>query len=481
MAVFVLVASAGTLATALAFTEPSLAASDSSRGLLSESSATLPTTIFSGPGRPFEPSLAVDASDPLHIVATSMERQQDENGIWTIWLRTHVSRDGGESWTSAEFPGRMSAGPTHPLFLYDEIFDAVVNVLPDGTVLLVAMAARQDLYDDDTLTLQYTTAGNLFVARSFDGGETWPDIRILRHGVSAIAYAQLFHDPALMNSGGAFASFNDKDWVAVGDDGTILLTWMDLQFPSSHPTLYSIDLWYAISKDAGETWTAPALLVDGQVYPALPAVMQDGGLRVAYRNLDVGGQWELVSSDDGGSTWSTSVIVPASEMGPGKVTTLGSTLVRQPLGEADRLFLPFATSPGPDPVQQLKFVMSDDGGATWSAPVSVDGLTDFVVSGSFTLPIAYPSAAVADRDGSIFVTYFHMPVGTGEVLYKVVRIRDGVASEPEVLDAALPGSPLTRGHYMGLGGSPTAGAYAAWVTGGSWTVEGGSSLVGRWL
>lgn len=427
---------------------------------------TLPVTIYDEQ-RPFEPSVAADPNDDQHLVAAAMSWETDDLGVNTVWLQTHLSRDGGATWTTTRFPGGPSAGPTHPLFAYDHISDPALAMLPDGTVLLAAFANQWHGRNDGIVAAHHSGGGALFVARSHDGGATWPDVEILRPGVALMLEAGLLNDPTLRTAGGVLLQFNDKPWMAVGADGDVLLVWADLQFPPITDPLqiFGADLWFAISRNSGDSWTDPQLFVDGFAYPALPAILSDGGLRVAFRDALTDGKWEMSSSDDDGATWERHTILPASEIGPmANTTLLGPTLVLQRLATHDRLVLPFNTAGPEAQTQVLKFITSDDRGETWTAPAALDTPTTSVSEPFGPFPMPIPSAAATDAYGNVYVTYFHVPEGTDAADFKIVRITDGEPAAPRVLETATKGHPYLRGHYMGMAGL-SQGAYPVWITG----------------
>lgn len=419
-------------------------------------------TIDDGPGWAFEPTVAINPSDPAHLVAAAMKGYNDSLNVQQWWLTTYVSKDGGLTWSAAPLPGGMAAGPTHPLFAAGQIADPVLRFLADGTVLLAGFAADWKVKEDLPIAAGVLRAADVFVARSTDGGATWPDIRILRYGAGAEAAVWLRDNRDVVADAPVTPVFNDKPWLAAGSDGSVLLVWSDVQFPAidSSLLLFGGDLWFSTSDDSGVTWTEPMLLVDGAVYPGLPAVLANGGLRVAFNDF-LSGNWVLASSDDVGETWSFQTAVPQSQVGQ-RFSYVGSGLQVQNLSTHERLLMAFAAE-GPGQTQVPMLAASDDGGQTWAAPMALDDPTGAGDHPRST-PIPFPSATTTDLNGNVFVSFYHVPPGELVATYRIVTVRDGVVSPPLVLDQNLPRWPGYRGHYQGLA-ALEEGAFVAWVTG----------------
>jgi hypothetical protein len=133
-----------------------------------------------------------------------------------------LSKDEGKTWTSAFFP---------PVPGSDFTFgDPALAVAPDGSVYFSQLGADAD----GNSTVQ--------VNKSTDGGETWsPGI------VVAI-------DPG-----------SDKEWIAVGPDGVVYVTWSSFQNDGS------VQLRLGISRDGGNTWASRTIFAPGtNPNPKLP-------------------------------------------------------------------------------------------------------------------------------------------------------------------------------------------------------------------
>jgi hypothetical protein len=133
-----------------------------------------------------------------------------------------LSRDNGETWTSAAFPPVPGSSFTFG--------DPALAVAPNGTVYFSQLG--EDAKGNFTVQ----------VNRSTDGGITWsPGI------VVAI-------DPG-----------SDKEWIAVGPDGVVYVTWTSFQNDGS------AQLRLAKSTDGGNTWHSRTIFAPGSnSNPKLP-------------------------------------------------------------------------------------------------------------------------------------------------------------------------------------------------------------------
>jgi hypothetical protein len=133
-----------------------------------------------------------------------------------------VSKDNGETWSRAFFPPVPGSAFTFG--------DPVLAVAPDGTAYFAQLGA--DAANNSTVQ----------VNRSIDGGITWSP------GIVAAT------DPGA-----------DKDWMAVGPDGVIYVTW------TSYQANGSAQLRLAKSTDGGNTWRSRTIFAPGSnKNPKLP-------------------------------------------------------------------------------------------------------------------------------------------------------------------------------------------------------------------
>lgn len=404
-------------------------------------------------GDSWEPAVAVNPSDPLHIVAASNSIVPQDPLPPHRWGYAHVSRDGGATWQTAALPGGPSAGPGHPLFDAGTLADSVVAFLPDGTLLHSVLAFRTEGPDAGVAGAAAITGYDLVVLRSSDGGLTYPaeDIRVVREGDGALAFAWADVPPAgtTGTADGALWDAQDKQWLATGPEGDVLVAWTEIlgRNPARDELDYRCDMVAAHSPDGGRTWGPMALVDEGGCFGyASPLILPDGSWRVAYIDY-ASTELYVAASTDRGASWAIQAVHEGARI---------PTLKAQPRDEGLRLLLGYAEVVDRETgVQAPALRWSDDLGATWGAPVRLHEPRG---------PGAIQTALDVGPDGRAWATFYH-PKDTEEPTadYLAVEVGDGAASPPVVLDAGIEAPPGRLGHYQGLAARP-GGAFAVWVT-----------------
>jgi hypothetical protein len=168
-----------------------------------------------------------------------------------------------------------------------------------------------------TSITQFDTSFNritITVDHSCDGGTTWS-------GPKAVSAEQIFPN---------VVQFSD---IAIGDDGTVYVTWMDCfaNGPAGDCGNTLATIQYSKSTDGGNTWTAPATITTAQLAPdscfcafygnvpttsertsEIPVVDVDSGddLYVGYYHYTGSFmQQKVIKSTNGGSSWGAPVNV----------------------------------------------------------------------------------------------------------------------------------------------------------------------------
>lgn len=385
----------------------------------------------------WEPHGAGDPNDPGHMVVAF--RSARANGIETM-----VTRDGGATWQDGLIPvGPDAANPV--LRQYTHSGDAVVAIAQDGTVLVAALGLN-NTYTGSPADEQYTlyAARELYVARSHDGGLTFPD------AVEVASAAGQNLEVAATGSGATVSwDSQDKDWLAAGPGGKVLVAWTTIRStePAATrdiPTLgdrgsYEFDVKAATSSDGGATFTPPALLEGDVTFAATSAAIgPDGAMAIAYGNL-FGGDLVAYTSPDG-KAWSR------HEVGP----TLGQPILR-PGGAAGAFELAYpAAAGGAVPVVRA----STDGGASWGPGAGLDGS----IGGAFA-HVAFDRAP----DGTALLAWY-AERADGALDYKVRgRLANGTWTPPLVLAEGLHGPSRANGDYVAALSAFDGGGLVAWV------------------
>jgi hypothetical protein len=402
--------------------------------------------IDPGPSRAWEPAVAVDPKDPAHIVVASTSLQADPTASTASpWLAAHVSSDGGRSWTKHEMPGGPGADPRHPLATATGLHDPALLFLKDVTLLYAGLASVPIVTEHGVAV---ESGGTIFVARSSDGGRTFPDIAIAARGEGIGASAEI-PGAGPQYTGAAFR-FHDNPWMALAPDGSVLLTMRRIWV--GHPDGLDSDceILFSSSSDGGRSWSAPRVVAAGNcVVGGYPAAGENGSWAVAYHGPgSLGGLavW-VATSKDHGATWDTTEVAPAAPR-----SLLPALAMARPPGNGS-LWLAFESQGGDGEGSVPTLAWSGDGGRTWTLQAQLDASDGSTI----------PSMAV-DDGGAVWITSFHQsgtgPSATSE--YRAHRYA-GSLSAPLVLDAGIEDDTARLGHYMGLASIPGGGAFAVWV------------------
>lgn len=407
----------------------------------------------------FENYLAVSPADDRHLVvaACTFDGQRFQ-------VTAHTSFDQGRTWGVAELPYGERVPIDHPLATANFAADPGVAISPDGKTVVVAAVALT------TIPLQQLN-GNLplqsqmFVARSLDGGRTFPADEVLVLQGSVQAY------PAVQD-------FSDHPRITVGDDGTFLVMWGSLDLPD--PTkaarflatqdvvlATSLEVRFSASHDGGATWSSPAIAyqdTDLHYYPPSPVILPDGRWMVMPSEYNGGeGDAYLSISADRGASW-TWEATPMRASGFGTATAAPDGRLVYSYNE------PVPGSTGVLPVRPMLAVAAGP-----DAPWQLHALTDEPMAQR----LGIENMVAVDGRGAIHVLYLWSPAGAAAAEIRVATLdRDGLLTH-----ATLEGNvSLQRGfgHYVGFAGTPT-GVVATWpsalaVPGQLW--QPGGSLVG---
>ncbi|MCJ7453560.1 MAG: glycoside hydrolase [Steroidobacteraceae bacterium] len=329
-----------------------------------------------------EPHLAIDPSNPNHLVAAWQQDRLSDGGA--RGLVTAVSVDGGASWTGfgvAPFSGCAGGA-------FARASDPWLS-LNGNTAIQVGIA-----FTGNTGTAGARSA--VLASRSVDGGFTWS---------AAVALAD--------DDGSLY--FNDKESVTIdsADPRFVYAVWDRLEGNDRGPAVM------VRSTDAGFSWSPPTIIYDPgpgghQTIGNVIAVAPDGTIFDFFTELGPSpgnpgqtvGRLAVVRSTDKGVTWSAPLPIADLRSVGTTVSSLPRVAVR-----AGEILGSFAVDPRNGTLyavwQDSRFsggahdsivmAWSQDGGSTWSAPVPVNSDLD--------VPAFTPTLSVLP-DGTIGVAYY---------------------------------------------------------------------------
>jgi hypothetical protein len=297
-------------------------------------------------------------------VNAEVEQAVDHRYVYEAWIGCH-----GIGFARSVNGGR-TFGATKRVPDKGHLWDPALAVAPDGTVYVSYMIATRIVTPAGETPLELTPA----VAVSVDHGRSFARSSVLPVPTPT--------DPT--------GSWGDRDFIAVGPDGTVYVTWdygpslADVAtqcYPGGSCAFAAGDFNAVIQKstDSGKTWTMPTAVSTGfplgGAYSAPIVVEPDGTLDVLYLGHPTDASTHAVGpgteyftrSTDGGATWSDPVAVDP-EAGTVALSTwwIDGSLAVDPSGT---LYATWDTQTGAGDTGWLAW--SSDGGQTWSSPLRV--------------------------------------------------------------------------------------------------------------
>jgi hypothetical protein len=441
-----------------------------------------------------EPQVAVDPTNPLHLVGAWQQDRWSDGGAHG--LVAAYSTDGGISWQVSPQPFSAcyhASGFPGAYLNYQRASDPWVSIGPgapagspsSSTVYSVSLSFDQTPYPGDP-DARHNAVG---AATSYDGGATWTNVQ------------PIIDDPCLVGtpSGPGYQCnnaksyvFNDKESVTADPvhPGVAYAVWDRLVAPPATGPGFQHELAYfgpaLMSKttDFGKTWSHPRIIV------GLPSLDQTIGNQIVvdrqtgalYDFFDLiqnfsntggnrGYNVAFIKSTDGGATWSKPKVIAALEtVGQTRVTdanNLNALTNTPPARSRTADIIPEAAiNPNNGQLyavwQDARFngfandetviSTSTDGGATWSAPELVNVHTG--------LP-AYDPSVYVNAAGVVGVSYFQWSstVSGNEPTNLLIRHSTSPGSSvagpafdgPTTLDGPFNNlaAPLSRGYFLG--------------------------------
>jgi hypothetical protein len=326
-----------------------------------------------------EPRIAVDPTNPLHLVGVYQQDRWSNGGCRGIMAADSV--DGGNTWTLTPVTGMTINEGGNTL----RASDPWVSFSPNGVVYASGL-----VFNDPNVQ----TPQGVDVSKSTDGGLTWqPAIELLHTNDNSL--------------------FSDKDSLTADPTNSnfIYAVWDQLNFNNNTgPTLFSR------STDGGQTWSTPVSIYDpgvgAQTLSNQIVVMPNGTLVNMFVHFYSSGAEEVdvIRSTDHGATWS----------GPLVVSPLQQVFERDPDNGAGvragdipdigvnrkngNLYVTFQTGTFSGFTHDdIALTYSTNGGQTWTTPFKFNKTPTNIPTvdqQAFT-----PSIAVANN-GTVAVTYY---------------------------------------------------------------------------
>jgi hypothetical protein len=397
-----------------------------------------PVAVTMGPHSAVETAVAIDPTNPDHIVGSAVVTIGDARAR-RITNFTYVSWDAGRTWTSVAMPnpeGRVQGD------------DAVV-IDHEGRVYRTYLGFKH-LRNPEGV---FPKTG-LFLAASSDGGLTYePPITLVDH----------------LNT---IVPFEDKPYpgVDLSEDspyrGSVYVAWTRFtRYGSASPDDSSY-IYVVVSRDGARTFSRPqrvpagggdALDSDGTVEGAVPAVGPNGEVYMAWsgprgieltRSLDGGDAWEparTILDQPGGWDIEVEGLSRANGMPVTAVDISGGPY----RGTVYVNWADLRNNGGADGDADIFISRSSDGGATWSEPLRVN--QDPVGNGRDQF---FTWMSVDPVDGSVNVVYYDRREGDGRRVHVyLARSTDGGRSFKEYRISAEPFEPVLNrffGDYIGI-------------------------------
>lgn len=316
-----------------------------------------------------EPHIAVDPTDPDHIVLGTIDYNFPS-------MSTYTSFDGGETWD----------GPNQVRYFREDFFaagDPVVSFDRDGTVYITSISLGFEEFRIGSL-LSAAEVSSMVVSKSTDGGLTWSDpVSAARSVISSVSNV----DAEGKERGLITLPFLDKPWMDIGpnpenpDQDVIYLSYTE--FATTYGIIYADELPFLStpytettirvvkSEDGGATWSEP-LAVSPTVLQAEGASEPEGeGASAVDQVVDFDNMTEIVRTDENGEV---NVQTQAQQEAGGTVeanrTVQGSQPKVMPDGTVVVAYLDTTNDGIQEGLHTIQVVTSKDAGDTFSEPRS---------------------------------------------------------------------------------------------------------------
>jgi hypothetical protein len=230
------------------------------------------TESIAGPHN--ETSIAVDPTDPKHLIGSANDYQlivNDDGSISeTVYSRAHVSFDRGQTWTNYAIPFPAQ---------YDGTGDPAVAFDADGRAYIATLG-----FSFETLL-----PWDVVVSHSTDGGKSWTTPSVVFQGTS--------------DSSGTVVP--DKEYIAAWGHGNAIVTYTSFNLDADGNYISSPIL-ATVTHDGGNSWSTPVQISGPDLYDqvSVPVVAKDGSIYVSFLNGNISDapyrdQYSVVKVDPG--------------------------------------------------------------------------------------------------------------------------------------------------------------------------------------
>lgn len=334
-----------------------------------------------------EEHVAVDPNSASNYVAAISDFSQRGGFNTTKWV---ISTDGGGTWRESFVPLDANGFPTtSDGQSWQANSDPVVAISRTGNVYLAdlyinASNSANGFYVSQSTLTNLTAAGSNFTSTNLVAGNL---------------------DPLA-------TTLEDKPWIAVDNSssptsGTLYASWTHFDGCFSFAGfIFCLTDSIVVSHSAdGVNWTAPVHIdpsaQDGAVQGSQVAVGPDGSVYVVYEVFLSRGKRQhfLAKSTDGGATFSSPVaITPSFSELTFSSTYRKNSFAALAVSPANgNVYAVYADQPNKSVGAQVQFIASTNGGASFSAPVTINDNS----AGQQFMP-----AVAVDSSGVIHASWF---------------------------------------------------------------------------
>ncbi len=365
------------------------------------------TTIAANPGN--ASNLVAGAND-YRLYEPSENRYDASGGFYR-------STDGGASWSAGFLPGLVRANTEAP-GPYEAAGDPSVVAGPAGTFWYANLAFNRT-----------DAANSVAASRSINGGKTWKTSYVFQTSAA----------------GGVFV-FNDKEWIAADPNNpdVAYVAWTQFHMAVSGATTSSP---IVISKtvDGGASWSAPVQVSSFEISQGADVTVDSSGtVRVIFETFAPRSRVAYATSTDGGSTFTTRLVAQIDDIpSPLPGATYRDDSFPALAMDGSTLHVVWSNWTGAN--ARIVYIRSIDGGATWSAPVTISGS-----AGDQLFPW------VAAQGGKVYATWFNRPPA-GADTYSIAGVAstDGGVSWSSPVTVSTAVSDVSQGNRFGF---PTCAA-----------------------